>query len=86
MSCVVPCHSLKGLSKGISVLCFLLITGISYSLMAIRLETFEGNHQAINFYKKNGRSVTGKQEDKARRKSEKKKRIYLFTTPYNLPI
>ena len=30
----------------------------------IRLETFEGNNQAINFYKKNGWSVTGKQKDK----------------------
>ncbi len=30
----------------------------------IRLETFEGNHQAINFYVKNGWSVTTKQEDK----------------------
>ncbi len=30
----------------------------------IRLETFEGNHQAINFYLKNGWSVTTKQEDK----------------------
>ena len=30
----------------------------------IRLETFEGNQQAIHFYKKNGWSVTGKQEDK----------------------
>ncbi len=30
----------------------------------IRLETFEGNHQAINFYVKHGWSVTTKQEDK----------------------
>ena len=30
----------------------------------IRLETFEGNHQAINFYLKNGWTVTTKQEDK----------------------
>ncbi len=30
----------------------------------IRLETFEGNHQAINFYVKNGWSVTTKQKDK----------------------
>jgi GNAT superfamily N-acetyltransferase len=30
----------------------------------IRLETFEGNHQAINFYIKNGWSVVGRQEDK----------------------
>lgn len=30
----------------------------------IRLETFEGNNQAINFYKKNGWSLTKKQEDK----------------------
>ena len=30
----------------------------------IRLETFEGNHQAINFYLKNGWSVTTKQKDK----------------------
>ena len=30
----------------------------------IRLETFEGNHQAINFYLKNGWSVTRKQENK----------------------
>ena len=30
----------------------------------LRLETFEGNHQAINFYVKNGWSVTTKQEDK----------------------
>ena len=29
----------------------------------IRLETFEGNHQAINFYMKNGWSVTTKSED-----------------------
>jgi len=29
----------------------------------LRLETFEGNHQAINFYLKNGWSVTRKQED-----------------------
>ena len=31
---------------------------------SIRLETFEGNNQAINFYKKNGWSVAGKQKDK----------------------
>jgi len=30
----------------------------------IRLETFEGNHQAINFYQKNGWSITRKREDK----------------------
>ncbi len=30
----------------------------------LRLETFEGNHQAINFYVKNGWSVTTKQKDK----------------------
>ena len=30
----------------------------------IRLETFEGNHQAINFYLKNGWSSTTKQKDK----------------------
>ena len=30
----------------------------------IRLETFEGNHQAINFYLKNDWSITGKEEDK----------------------
>ena len=30
----------------------------------IRLETFDGNLQAINFYVKNGWSVTRKQEDK----------------------
>jgi len=30
----------------------------------IRLETFKGNHQAINFYQKNGWSITGKREDK----------------------
>ena len=30
----------------------------------IRLETFEGNHQAINFYLKNGWSLTTKQKDK----------------------
>ena len=30
----------------------------------IRLETFEGNHQAIDFYAKNGWSVTTKQKDK----------------------
>ena len=30
----------------------------------LRLETFEGNHQAINFYVKNGWSVTTRQEDK----------------------
>ena len=30
----------------------------------IRLETFEGNHQAINFYVKHGWSVTTKHEDK----------------------
>lgn len=30
----------------------------------IRLETFEGNHQAINFYQKNGWLITGKLEDK----------------------
>ena len=30
----------------------------------LRLETFEGNHQAINLYVKNGWSVTTKQEDK----------------------
>jgi len=30
----------------------------------IRLETFEGNHQAINFYIKNGWFVTRKQEDR----------------------
>ena len=30
----------------------------------IRHETFEGNHQAINFYQKNGWSITGKYEDK----------------------
>ena len=30
----------------------------------IRLETFEGNHQAINFYQKNGWSITGKHEDR----------------------
>ena len=29
----------------------------------IRLETFEGNEQAINFYLKNGWSITGRQED-----------------------
>ena len=29
----------------------------------IRLETFEGNHQAINFYMKNGWSVTTKSKD-----------------------
>ncbi len=30
----------------------------------IRLETFEGNNQAISFYKKNNWIVTNKQEDK----------------------
>ncbi len=30
----------------------------------LRLETFEGNHPAINFYVKNGWSVTKKQKDK----------------------
>ena len=30
----------------------------------IRLETFEGNHQAINFYIKSGWSVTTKSKDK----------------------
>ncbi len=30
----------------------------------IRLETFEGNHQAINFYLKNGWSVTKNEKDK----------------------
>lgn len=30
----------------------------------IRLETFAGNQQAINFYVRNGWSVTGEQEDK----------------------
>ena len=30
----------------------------------IRLETFEGNQQAINFYVKNGWSVTTRKEDK----------------------
>ena len=30
----------------------------------IRLETFEGNHQAINFYNKNGWCVTKKEKDK----------------------
>ena len=30
----------------------------------IQLETFEGNHQAINFYLKNGWSVTDRREDK----------------------
>jgi len=30
----------------------------------IRLETFEGNHQAINFYQKNDWVVTGRQENK----------------------
>lgn len=29
----------------------------------IRLETFEGNDQAISFYIKNGLSVTSRQED-----------------------
>ncbi|QTA86107.1 acyltransferase domain-containing protein [Desulfonema magnum] len=29
----------------------------------IRLETFEGNHQAIHFYIKNGWYVTKKEED-----------------------
>jgi GNAT superfamily N-acetyltransferase len=29
----------------------------------IRLETFAGNEQAINFYVKNGWSITGRQED-----------------------
>ena len=31
---------------------------------ALRLETFEGNDQAIRFYRKHGWSITGKQEDK----------------------
>ena len=31
----------------------------------IRLETFEGNHQAINFYEKNGWIVTTKSKDEA---------------------
>ena len=31
----------------------------------IRLETFEGNHQAINFYAKNGWIVTTKSKDEA---------------------
>ena len=30
----------------------------------IRLETFEGNQQAINFYKKNGWSIVKKEKDK----------------------
>jgi len=30
----------------------------------IRLETFEGNHQAINFYEKNDWVVTGREENK----------------------
>ena len=29
----------------------------------IRLETFEGNHQAISFYEKNGWVVTSKSKD-----------------------
>ena len=33
-------------------------------ITTIRLETFEGHSQAINFYNKNGWSVTGIQEDK----------------------
>jgi GNAT superfamily N-acetyltransferase len=37
---------------------------ISCGYITIRLETFEGNHQAINFYLKNGWSITMKQEDK----------------------
>lgn len=31
----------------------------------IRVETFEGNQQAINFYKKNGWSIVRTEEDKA---------------------
>ncbi len=37
---------------------------IACGYQTIRLETFEGNHQAINFYLKNGWSITMKQEDK----------------------
>ncbi len=37
---------------------------IACGYITIRLETFEGNHQAINFYLKNGWSITMKQEDK----------------------
>lgn len=33
--------------------------------VTIRLETFEGNQQAINFYKRNDWIVTGKQEDES---------------------
>ena len=36
----------------------------SHGNTTIRIETFEGNHQAINFYIKNGWSVAGKKEDK----------------------
>jgi GNAT superfamily N-acetyltransferase len=37
---------------------------IACGYITIRLETFEGNHQTINFYLKNGWSITMKQEDK----------------------
>jgi GNAT superfamily N-acetyltransferase len=37
---------------------------IACGYITIRLETFEGNNQAINFYLKNGWSITMKQEDK----------------------
>jgi hypothetical protein len=30
----------------------------------IRLETFEGNHQGVHFYQKNGWPIIGKNEDK----------------------